>query len=136
MKDIALGLDDGAQGLDRDFRCTRLAPEDLYWVALGEELHNEASPRTADNRIITDRSPFPRWQWTFNPEQSRLHVAPAGFAGCPNFPNDPVPGTAHVGCAEDVAVRIERRIAENVQSVGSAREIVQVDVVVGAPRAL
>ena len=61
---------------------------------------------------------------------------PFGFAGCPNFPNDPVPGTAYVGRAEDVAVRIERRIAENVLSVGSAREIVQVDVVVGAPRAL
>ena len=59
-----------------------------------------------------------------------------GFAGCPNLPNDPVPGTAHVGRAEDVAVRIERRIAENVLSVGSAREIIQVDVVVGAPRAL
>jgi len=29
-------------------------PGDLYWVALGEELHNEASPRTVDNRIITD----------------------------------------------------------------------------------
>ena len=63
-------------------------------------------------------------------------MAPVGFAACPNFPNDPVPGTAHVGRAEDAAVRIERRIAENVLSVGSAREIVQVDVVVGAPRAL
>src|SRR5271170_5156845 len=39
---------------DDDSLPPRLAPEDLYWVALGEELHNEASPRTVDNRIITD----------------------------------------------------------------------------------
>jgi hypothetical protein len=28
--------------------------DSAYSVALGEELHNEASPRTVDNRIITD----------------------------------------------------------------------------------